>query len=61
MPFTHDIFISYGHLDDLNPFGGGKRLGRICSTSDFWCWWDKPSAMSQTSGVTATILTVIFN
>ena len=24
MPFTHDIFISYGHLDDLNPFGGGK-------------------------------------
>lgn len=21
MAFTHDIFISYGHLDDLNPFG----------------------------------------
>jgi hypothetical protein len=24
MPFTHDIFISYGHLDDLNPFGQEK-------------------------------------
>jgi len=24
MPFTHDIFISYGHLDDLNPFGEEK-------------------------------------
>jgi len=24
MPFTHDIFISYGHLDDLNPFGQDK-------------------------------------
>ncbi len=24
MPFTHDIFISYGHLDDLNPFGQQK-------------------------------------
>jgi hypothetical protein len=24
MPFTHDIFISYGHLDDLNPFGEQK-------------------------------------
>ena len=24
MPFTHDIFISYGHLDDLNPFGEDK-------------------------------------
>ena len=24
MPFTHDIFISYGHLDDLNPFGLDK-------------------------------------
>ena len=24
MSFTHDIFISYGHLDDLNPFGDQK-------------------------------------
>jgi hypothetical protein len=24
MPFTYDIFISYGHLDDLNPFGQEK-------------------------------------
>jgi hypothetical protein len=24
MPFTHDIFISYGHLDDINPFGQEK-------------------------------------
>lgn len=24
MPFTHDIFISYGHLDDQNPFGHEK-------------------------------------
>jgi hypothetical protein len=24
MPFAHDIFISYGHLDDLNPFGQEK-------------------------------------
>jgi hypothetical protein len=24
MPFTHDIFISYGHLDDVNPFGQDK-------------------------------------
>jgi Domain of unknown function (DUF4062) len=24
MSFTHDIFISYGHLDDLNPFGQEK-------------------------------------
>ena len=24
MPFTHDIFISYGHLDDLSPFGQEK-------------------------------------
>jgi hypothetical protein len=24
MPFTHDIFISYGHLDDQNPFGQDK-------------------------------------
>jgi len=24
MPFTHDIFISYGHLDDLSPFGQDK-------------------------------------
>jgi hypothetical protein len=24
MPFTHDIFISYGHLDDLDPFGKQK-------------------------------------
>ncbi|HEV7746982.1 MAG TPA: TIR domain-containing protein [Pyrinomonadaceae bacterium] len=24
MPFTHDIFISYGHLDDVNPFGQQK-------------------------------------
>jgi hypothetical protein len=24
MAFTHDIFISYGHLDDLNPFGQDK-------------------------------------
>jgi hypothetical protein len=24
VPFTHDIFISYGHLDDLNPFGQEK-------------------------------------
>lgn len=24
MPFTHDIFISYGHLDDVNPFGQEK-------------------------------------
>ncbi|HEV7473553.1 MAG TPA: TIR domain-containing protein [Pyrinomonadaceae bacterium] len=23
-PFAHDIFISYGHLDDLNPFGQEK-------------------------------------
>ena len=24
MPFTHDIFISYGHLDDISPFGQEK-------------------------------------
>lgn len=24
MPFTHDIFISYGHLDDVSPFGQDK-------------------------------------
>ncbi|HEV7682978.1 MAG TPA: TIR domain-containing protein [Pyrinomonadaceae bacterium] len=24
MPFTHDIFISYGHLDDVSPFGQEK-------------------------------------
>ena len=24
MSFTHDLFISYGHLDDLNPFGDQK-------------------------------------
>ena len=24
MPFAHDIFISYGHLDDINPFGEEK-------------------------------------
>ena len=24
MPFTYDIFISYGHLDDVNPFGQEK-------------------------------------
>ena len=24
MAFTHDIFISYGHLDDVNPFGFDK-------------------------------------
>ena len=24
MAFTHDIFISYGHLDDVNPFGSDK-------------------------------------
>jgi len=24
MPFTHDIFISYGHLDDVSPFGTDK-------------------------------------
>jgi Domain of unknown function (DUF4062)/TIR domain len=24
MPFTHDIFISYGHLDDIDPFGNEK-------------------------------------
>ena len=24
MPFTHDIFISYGHIDDQDPFGQAK-------------------------------------
>src|SRR5712692_3499961 len=24
MPFTHDIFISYAHLDDRSPFGDEK-------------------------------------